>query len=390
MSVNFNDTKITFQSKSHWDLQLLKFIFSVLNRPFFVFLGTSIIKWALQFRLPIKGLIKATLFDQFCGGENIQGCEKKINQLKKFNVKTILDYSVEGQENEQSFDHTLEETLRTIQFANQHDAIPFCVIKLTGLGSKSLMTKIQLCKELSLDEQNQFNRFRDRGLEVAAEISKLNQRLLIDAEESWYQNVVDTFTYELMIKYNTERALVYNTYQFYRHDMLDRMKAGFENIIASKAYFGAKMVRGAYTEQERIRSQSLRYPDPIQPNKDYTDRDFNEGVKFIMEHLNYCSICLGTHNEASSKDLVILIQKYGYEKNDPRIFFAQLLGMSDNISFKLSEEGYNVAKYVPYGPLEQIMPYLFRRVEENTSVQGQSSRELMLIEKEIERRKLKL
>ena len=390
MSVSFDDTKITFESKSTLELQVLKLIFSVLNRPFYVFLGTSIIKWALQFRLPIKGLIKATLFNQFCGGENIQGCENKINQLKTFNVKTILDYSVEGQENEQSFDHTLKETLKAIQFATQHDAIPFCVLKLTGLGSKSLMTKIQLGKELSLDEQNQFNRFRDRGFEVAVEILKFNQRLLIDAEESWYQDVIDTFIYELMIKCNTERALVYNTYQFYRHNMLDRMKAGFGNIIASKAYFGAEMVRGAYMEQERIRSHSLGYLDPIQFNKDNTDRDFNAGVKFVMDNLNSCSICLGTHNEASSRDLVILIQKYGYEKNDPRIFFAQLLGMSDNISFKLSDEGYNVAKYMPYGPLEQIMPYLFRRAKENTSVQGQSSRELLLIKKEIERRKLKL
>ena len=390
MSVNFDDTKITFRSKSSRELQVSNFIFSVLNRPFLVFLGTLIIKCALKFRFPIKGLIKATLFDQFCGGESIQGCEKKINQLKTFNVKTILDYSIEGQENEQSFDQTLKETLRAIQFANRHDAIPFCVLKLTGLGSKSLMTKIQLEKELTVNEKNQFIRFKDRGLEIADEISKLNQRLLIDAEESWYQNVVDAFSYELMIKYNTERALIYNTYQFYRRDMLDRMKTGFEDMFGSKVYFGAKIVRGAYMEQERFRAQSLGYPDPIQPNKDATDRDYNEGVKFVMEHLNYCSICLGTHNEASSKDLVDLIKQYGYEKNDSRIFFAQLLGMSDNISFKLSNEGYNVAKYMPYGPLEKVMPYLFRRAEENTSVQGQSSRELMLIKKEIKRRKFKL
>jgi len=390
MSVNFDDTKITFRSKSPRELQVSNFIFSVLNRPFLVFLGTLIIKCALKFRFPIKGLIKATLFDQFCGGESIQGCEKKINQLKTFNVKTILDYSIEGQENEQSFDQTLKETLRAIQFANRHDAIPFCVLKLTGLGSKSLMTKIQLEKELTVNEKNQFIRFKDRGLEIADEISKLNQRLLIDAEESWYQNVVDAFSYELMIKYNTERALIYNTYQFYRRDMLDRMKTGFEDMFGSKVYFGAKIVRGAYMEQERFRAQSLGYPDPIQPNKDATDRDYNEGVKFVMEHLNYCSICLGTHNEASSKDLVDLIKQYGYEKNDSRIFFAQLLGMSDNISFKLSNEGYNVAKYMPYGPLEKVMPYLFRRAEENTSVQGQSSRELMLIKKEIKRRKFKL
>ncbi|MAJ51323.1 MAG: proline dehydrogenase [Flammeovirgaceae bacterium] len=390
MSVNFDDTKITFRSKSSRELQVSNFIFSVLNRPFLVFLGTLIIKCALKFRFPIKGLIKATLFDQFCGGESIQGCEKKINQLNTFNVKTILDYSIEGQENEQSFDQTLKETLRAIQFSNRHDAIPFCVLKLTGLGSKSLMTKIQLEKELTVNEKNQFIRFKDRGLEIADEISKLNQRLLIDAEESWYQNVVDAFSYELMIKYNTERALIYNTYQFYRRDMLDRMKTGFEDMFGSKVYFGAKIVRGAYMEQERFRAQSLGYPDPIQPNKDATDRDYNEGVKFVMEHLNYCSICLGTHNEASSKDLVDLIKQYGYEKNDSRIFFAQLLGMSDNISFKLSNEGYNVAKYMPYGPLEKVMPYLFRRAEENTSVQGQSSRELMLIKKEIKRRKFKL
>ena len=390
MSVNFDDTKITFRSKSLRELQVSNVIFSIINRPLIVFIGTAIIKWALHFRLPIKGLIKATLFDQFCGGESIQGCEKKINQLKTLNVKTILDYSVEGQEKEQSFDQTLKETLRAIQFANEHDSIPFCVLKLTGLGSKSLMTKIQLDKVLTGNEQNQFNRFKERGFEVGQAISKLNQRLLIDAEESWYQNVVDEFSYELMIKYNTERVIVYNTYQFYRRDMLDRMKAGFEKMNTSKVYFGAKIVRGAYLEQERFRAQSLGYPDPIQPNKEATDRDYNKGVKFAIENLAHFSICLGTHNEASSKGLVELIQQYGYDKNDARIFFAQLLGMSDNISFKLSDEGYNVAKYVPYGPLEQVMPYLFRRAEENTSVQGQSSRELMLIKKEIKRRKLKL
>ncbi len=390
MSVNFDDTKITFRSKSLRELQVSNVIFSIINRPLIVFMGAAIIKWALHFRLPIKGLIKATLFDQFCGGESIQGCEKKINQLNTLNVKTILDYSVEGQEKEQSFDQTLEETLQVIQFANEHDAIPFCVLKLTGLGSKSLMTKIQLGKALTGNEQNQFNRFKERGFEVAQAISKLNQRLLIDAEESWYQNVIDEFSYELMIKYNTEWAIIYNTYQFYRRDMLDRMKAGFEKMNASKMHFGAKLVRGAYLEQERLRAQSLGYPDPIQPNKEATDRDYNKGVKFAMEHLAHFSICLGTHNEVSSKGLVELIQQYGYDKNDARIFFAQLLGMSDNISFKLSDEGYNVAKYMPYGPLEQVMPYLFRRAEENTSVQGQSSRELMLIKKEIKRRKLKL
>ncbi|OUU00262.1 MAG: proline dehydrogenase [Flammeovirgaceae bacterium TMED32] len=390
MSVNFDDTKITFRSKSLRELQVSNVIFSIINRPLIVFMGAAIIKWALHFRLPIKGLIKATLFDQFCGGESIQGCEKKINQLNTLNVKTILDYSVEGQEKEQSFDQTLKETLQVIQFANEHDAIPFCVLKLTGLGSKSLMTKIQLGKALTGNEQNQFNRFKERGFEVAQAISKLNQRLLIDAEESWYQNVIDEFSYELMIKYNTEWAIIYNTYQFYRRDMLDRMKAGFEKMNASKMHFGAKLVRGAYLEQERLRAQSLGYPDPIQPNKEATDRDYNKGVKFAMEHLAHFSICLGTHNEVSSKGLVELIQQYGYDKNDARIFFAQLLGMSDNISFKLSDEGYNVAKYMPYGPLEQVMPYLFRRAEENTSVQGQSSRELMLIKKEIKRRKLKL
>ncbi|MDC1234346.1 proline dehydrogenase family protein [Cyclobacteriaceae bacterium] len=390
MSVNFDDTKITFRSKSPRELQLSNFIFSIINKPFVVSMGTAIIKWALYFKLPIKWLIKATLFDQFCGGESIQGCEKKINQLRTFNVKTILDYSVEGQENEQSFDQTLKETLRAIEFADKHDAIPFCVLKLTGLGSKSLMTKIQLGKELTGIEQNQFSRFKARSFEVADVVLKLNQRLLIDAEESWYQDVVDTLSYELMIKCNTERATVYNTYQFYRRDMLDKMKAGFEKMSTSKVHFGAKIVRGAYMEQERFRAQSLGYPDPIQPNKEATDRDYNAGVKFAMENLTHFSFCLGTHNEASSKGLVELMQQYGCEKNDERIFFAQLLGMSDNISFKLSDEGYNVAKYVPYGPLEQVMPYLFRRAEENTSVQGQSSRELMLIKKEIKRRKLKL
>ena len=388
MSLNFDDTKVAFQAKSKSGLMLSFLIFLSMYRPWVVSLGTSIISLALKWHLPIKWVIRGTLFEQFCGGESIADCKTKIKQLNQFNVKTILDYSVEGQESEKSFDHTLKEAMNAAHAAQSEEAIPFCVLKMTGLGSKSVMTKIQAGVRLTPLERQGFDRFKERGHQIAAEIASLNQRLLIDAEESWYQDVVDDFCYELMLTHNQKQPVVYNTYQFYRHQMLNNMKAGFAKMHESGCYFGAKIVRGAYMEQERNRAQERGYVDPIQPNKEATDRDYNEALRFAIKNLDHFSVCVGTHNEESSRLLVNLMHENKVKNNDQRLFFAQLLGMSDNISFKLSQEGYNVAKYVPYGPVEKVIPYLLRRAEENTSVKGQTSRELMLIRKEINRRKL--
>lgn len=385
--LSFNDTSIAFEAKSDKELKKSHFVFSLMNSPTLVKIGTAAIKFGLFLHLPIKGLIKSTLFYQFCGGESIDDCSRTINHLAKYNVKTILDYSAEGQESEKSFDHTLEEALRNADFAKDNPNIPFCVVKLTGLGSRTLMTKVQANKELSNEEKTNFEKFKNRVDQLAKKAHDNGLKFMIDAEETWIQDVVDGITYDLMKKYNKERAVVYATYQFYRHQALELMKKGFKDVTDSGCYFGAKFVRGAYMEKERERAEEMGYQDPIQPDKVSTDRDYDLAQEFVIENIDRFSVCSGTHNENSSAKLAAMMDEKGLAKNDERVYFSQLLGMSDNISFKLSKEGYNVAKYVPYGPVEKVMPYLFRRAEENTSIAGQSGREFNMVRNEINRRK---
>ena len=385
--INFEDTVTAFAHKSTNELRKSHFVFSTMKHPWMVKSGTFLTVAALKLRLPVKGLIKHTLFDQFCGGESIEGSEPRMIKLASAKVKTILDYSVEGEASEDGYDAAMEEALRVSDYSQQHVSIPFCVFKISGIGSVSLMEKKQSGKPLSPEEQKRFDRIVERIDRIVHRASENNMKFMIDAEESWIQDVIDRMAYDLMLKYNKERPVVYNTYQLYRHAALANMKAGFKEVTDAGCFFAAKLVRGAYMEKERDRAEEMGYPDPIQPDKASTDRDYNDSLKFAVENIDRFSLCAGTHNEQSCQFLASLLDAHGIDKQDERVFFAQLLGMSDNISFKLAALGYNVAKYVPYGPVEKVLPYLFRRAAENTSIAGQSGREYMLVKKELKRRR---
>lgn len=387
--IKFDNTEIAFAVRSDAELERSYFVFSMMKYPFIVKAGTFMTLMALRIKLPVKKLIKKTLFYQFCGGESIEGCDHSIKNLSNFNVKTILDFSAEGQEDEGSFDQTRDQVIATAQVAKDHSDIPFCVVKLTGLGSRELMSKVQAGKELTQQEIEAFQRFKNRVDAIAQTAHDNGIKFMIDAEETWIQEVIDRVCYDLMLKYNKQRPVVYNTYQFYCHEALEKMKKGYEEITTAGCFFAAKFVRGAYMEKERERAEEKGYRDPIQPTKQATDADYNSAQEFAIQHIEKYSLLSGTHNEYSCAYLADLMAKHGVEKNDERVYFAQLLGMSDHISFKLSSEGYNVAKYMPYGPVEKVLPYLFRRAEENTSIKGQGSREYTLIKKEIHRRKKK-
>ena len=384
--IDFNDTSIAFAGKTNWQLRKAKFIFETMKKPWMVTLGTRLTLEALKLHLPVKGLIRGTLFQQFCGWESIEKCRDTIDQLGKFNVQTILDYSVEGQETEESFDRTLQEALRVVEFAHGEKNIAFCVIKLTGLGSAVLMEKRQQRQNMSQEEEIQYEKFEKRAHQLAAAAAEKGLKFMIDAEESWIQDEIDRIAYDLMRIHNQSEPVVFNTYQLYRHQALPNMQKAFDRLRLEGVYFGAKIVRGAYMEKERERASKLNYSDPIQSTKEDTDKDYDKAIDFALDHLEQFSVCAGTHNERSSAYLASQVVARNIDKSDPRVFFAQLLGMSDNISFKLSKMGFNVAKYVPYGPVEKVLPYLFRRAEENTSISGQSGRELALLESEVIRR----
>ncbi|WP_424963462.1 proline dehydrogenase family protein [Ekhidna sp.] len=386
-SINFDDTATAFAHRSTSELKNSHFVFSTMSMPWMVKTGTVMTNLALKLKLPVKGIIKKTIFNQFCGGESIKDCSNTINRLGDHNVQTILDYSVEGLKNEDGYDATKEEALRVIDFASTNDHIPFCVLKLSGLGSTDLMTKAQNKEQLTEIEKTKLYNCEQRVDEIVHKAGSKGLMVMIDAEESWFQSFIDGIAYRMMAKYNKERPIVYNTYQMYRHDMLDRLTRAQIEAEVSGYYLGAKLVRGAYMEKERDRAEEMGYESPIHATKEAVDKDYDEALKFCMQHIDRMGLCAGTHNENSSKLLARLMEEQEISKKDNRVFFAQLLGMSDNISFKLADLGYNVAKYVPYGPVEKVLPYLFRRAEENTSIAGQSGREYTLVKKELRRRK---
>ena len=384
--VFFEDTSIAFASKSNTQLRKTYWLFSIMNKAQVVNLGTFFIKLALKLQLPIKNLIRYTIFEQFCGGETITDCDHTISALGASGIGTILDYSVEGEDSEKSFDATAAEILRTIDKAAQSKLIPFSVFKVTGIASTELLEKAQRKDELSTSETEAFQRVKARMEKLCSHAYNQKVRIFVDAEESWIQTIIDDMTYEMMEKFNMEEAIVYNTFQLYRHETLSALKSEFL-IARQKGYkIGAKLVRGAYMEKERLRARENNYFNPIHTSKEAVDIDYNLSIDFCMEHIQDIAFCLGTHNEYSSQYCAIKMKKLGLANNDSRIWFAQLLGMSDNVSFNLAKEGYNIAKYVPYGPISAVLPYLIRRAEENKSIAGQSSREYLLVKSEMNRR----
>lgn len=387
-NINFDNTEIAFKNKSNAELNKAYWLFKIISSNFLTKVGPPVTNFLLNVGFPIQGAIKATIFEQFCGGETIAECEHTIAQLHTGKVGTILDYSVEGEDEEEVFDFTCEEIIRTIDRADGDPRIPITVFKVTGIGRFALLEKLDAKQSLTPAETEEFARVKKRCERICQTAFDKNVPVMIDAEETWIQDTIDALALEMMMKFNEQKLIVYNTYQMYRHDKLADLKADY--LIAKETGFilGVKMVRGAYMEKERKRALEMGYPSPIQPDKAATDKDYDESLRFCVAHIEQIGIVCGTHNEESSRLLTELIDEKNIPHNHSHIYFAQLLGMSDNLSFNLSDAGYNVAKYVPYGPIKAVMPYLFRRAQENTSVAGQTGRELGLISKEKARRKL--
>ncbi len=383
--VSFDNTQIAFISKSDSDLNQSYWLFKLIGNPTLVKYGGGLAPLGLK--LGFKGLIKKTIFKQFVGGENIADCNKTIEQLGKYNIGTILDYSVEGKESETDFDNCCKETIETIHRAKNDKNIPFSVFKVTGLARFALLEKVTAKATLTADEKTEYERVRERVRKICEEAFTNNQPVFIDAEESWIQQAIDDLANENMARYNKNDAIIYNTFQLYRKDRLAYLKTSLEMGKANGYHVGAKLVRGAYMEKERERAIQMGYSSPIQDTKENSDKDYNLAVEFCVENIERMGLCAGTHNEKSSMLLVDLMNKKNIAAGDKRIYFSQLLGMSDHISYNLSQSGYNVAKYVPYGPVKEVLPYLIRRAQENTSVKGQTGRELALIIKEKSRRK---
>ncbi|MEQ8926377.1 MAG: proline dehydrogenase family protein [Fulvivirga sp.] len=386
-NISFDDTSVAFEAKSNKALKKANFLFTVVNNPAISSLATGSVKLGMALRLPIKGIIKYTIFEHFCGGETIKESEQTIKELSDYSIGTILDYSVEGEEDEASFDKTMDEIIKTVEVAKSSPNIPFSVFKVTGLANTNLLIKIQNGEQLTEKEKGAFENVKERVNQICKKAYENDVPILIDAEETWLQNPIDKLAYEMMKAYNKEKAIVYNTLQMYRTGTLEALKNAFHYAAMDSYFLGVKLVRGAYMEKERERAEEIGYESPIQPNKEATDDNFNKALAFCIDNKQRVSVVCGSHNEYSNYYLALLMEKHSMKNDDPRVWFAQLYGMSDNISFNLAKAGYNVAKYVPYGPVKSVIPYLLRRASENTSVAGQSSRELSLIRKELKRRK---
>jgi len=385
--ISFEDTRIAFEAKSDADLRKMYALFATMNNGGLVKVGSGLMQSALKINFPgTKFLIKNSIFKQFCGGETIAECKPVIAELGRYHIGTILDYSVEGTGNDQSFDRTRDEILATIALAATTPNIPFSVFKVTGLMPTALLEKVQAGAALTPTETDTFARGRQRLDALCASAHQHGVRLFVDAEESWFQQTIDDLAEDMMRLYNTERAIVWNTYQLYRHDRLEALQAAHKRAVQGNYYLGVKLVRGAYMEKEARVAQQRGHQNPINPTKQHTDDLYNESLRYCVQHVDRISLCAGTHNEASSLLLTQLMQQAGLAPNDERVWFAQLYGMSDNLSYNLAHAGYHTAKYVPYGPVEAVMPYLLRRANENTAIAGQSSREFLLIQKELRRR----
>jgi proline dehydrogenase len=383
----FDDTQIAFSSKSDTDLRRAYYLFKTIASPVMVKISKVLINTARILHLPMAWAVKPTIYKHFVGGESLRECAPLVRTLEKYNVKAILDYSVEGISTETYIQHSVEEILRTIELAVIDPNIPFAVFKPTALCSEEILEKASTDSLENDIEKAEAEKFRVRMEILCRRAYEKNVRIMIDAEDSWYQLYIDDVVNEMMEKYNKETAIVYNTLQMYHLDRLEYLKILYEKSVDKNYFLGIKFVRGAYMEKERNRADQKGYSSPIQPDKRATDHSFDDGLRFAISHVDRIHVFNGTHNEESIRLMAILMERNAIAKDDERCFFSQLYGMSDNISFTLAKKGYNVAKYVPYGPVASVLPYLIRRAEENTAIAGQSGRELKMILQERERRK---
>lgn len=386
--LDFQDTATAFADRSDKELKEKYRLFKMLNSPVLNAIGTGATKFALSIGLPVEGMIKSTVFGQFCGGETIEECEGTVERLARSGVGTVLDYSVEGKSSEQDFDNTKDEIIRTIERAKDDPRIPFSVFKVTGIAPLGTLERMSGKKKLDAKSQAKCERIHNRVNEICEYAYSIGQPVFIDAEDSWIQDAIDRMATEMMERFNRERPIVYNTLQMYRTDRLQHLKDARRQAQSEGYFYAVKLVRGAYMEKERDRAAEMGYPSPIHPTRQDTDADYDAAVEYCMKHHDDMAFVAATHNEASTQKLALMMNEMGVSADHPHIHFSQLYGMGDNISYVLAKGGYNVTKYVPYGPVHDAVPYLIRRAEENSSAAGQMSRELEMIEREIKRRKL--
>jgi len=403
--ISFDNTEHAFAAKTNTQLKKANFLFGVMGKPWLVKAGLTFTPLAIKWHIPFtKTLIRKTIFQQFVGGETLEETAKVADKLEEYNVQVILDYGVEGKEGEENFMHARDEFKKVIAYASTQANIPFMSVKVTGFARFSLMEKIHgvmnntpgtLMKRylrsvglLSIEERDEWHKVRLRMQQLCEEANKKNVGVLIDAEESWIQDPVDALTILMMDIFNRQRAVVYNTIQLYRHDRLQFLKDSYAAAAERNFILGAKLVRGAYMEKERARAAAMNYTSPIQPDKETCDKDYNTAVEFCIDHLDKIAVIVASHNEYSNLYTTQLLDKKALPHAHPHVHFSQLYGMSDNITFNLAKSGCSVSKYLPFGPIKDVIPYLMRRAQENSSVSGQTGRELVLIKKEMQRRKM--
>lgn len=386
--VDFNDTKTAFILKSDAQLRKAYWLFKLVANKSLVGLGKKASSLAIKLGLPIRTVVKQTVYDQFVGGESIEECEPIINKLQEYNVFALLDFAVEGKETDADFDATKDEIVQTIKYGAKRDGIPFAVFKVTGVAAFPLLEKYSAGKAFSELESRAWTRAKNRIEEICYTAHKFGMCIMIDAEESWIQKAIDEMALEMMQRFNKEQIVVVNTLQMYRVDRFSFLKESYQLAQDKQFKLGVKLVRGAYMEKERQRAEELNYADPIHANKDGSDKSYDEGIEFVLNHYEDTLLVAGSHNEESARKLAGKMEAKGIAHNHPNVWFSQLYGMSDNLSFNLAAGGYNVVKYLPFGPVNETLPYLIRRAEENTSAGGQSTRELGLIQQEIKRRGL--
>ncbi len=386
-TIDFTDTEIAFSTKSDKELSRMGILFTLMNKSSLVNIGSKLGLAAFKLRLPfVDYIVRNTIFQQFCGGENLLDCQGAIDTLYKYDSLTILDYGAEGKSSEEDFDKVMEETMRAIEFAASNNSVPVVSTKITGLVDNDILINIQKGQEQNEIEKKAYRQLVERVDKICSRASELQVGVFVDAEESWLQEPIDALVMEMMEKYNHGKVIVYNTYQLYRHDKLNQLKEDHQKAIKLGFLFGAKLVRGAYMEKERERALEMNYPSPIQSDKASTDRDFDEGVEYCIRNYKQIASCCASHNLESNRKQAELIDELGFQKDHPHFNFCQLYGMSDYITFNIGKAGYNVAKYLPYGPIRDVIPYLIRRARENSSVTGEMSRELSFIKTEIKRR----
>jgi proline dehydrogenase len=387
--LDFQDTATAYADKSDAEMKQKHRVFKMMNSPLLNALGTTMAKWSLSFGLPVQGVIRSTVFEQFCGGETIEDCEPTIRRLAASRIGTVLDYSVEGRSTEADFDRTKDEIIRTIRRAKDDPAIPFAVFKVSGVAPLGTLERLSRKKKLDAKSQAKCERINNRIAEICEYAYSIDQPVFIDAEESWIQDAIDRLAEEMMERFNRERPIVYNTLQMYRTDRLRYLKETRRRAHANGYILAVKIVRGAYMEKERERAAENGYPSPIHVDKAATDDDFDAALEYCLKHIDDMAFVAATHNEASTAYLVRRMHELNIAPEHRHVSFSQLYGMGDNISYVLAKHGYCVTKYVPYGPIADTIPYLIRRAAENSSAAGQVSRELVLIERELRRRGLR-